>query len=574
MNEANGRLEELPINGQVPPRPLLSGSGYYKLRRTVVAATAAVSLIPLVILTLANYLQYQRSLRAEYVQGVLQLTTNNKRGLEFFLSERRSALNYLNLEHTYQDLCSSDALAKIITNLNRSFAIGSFFDLGIISSEGMQVCYTGPYDLLGRGYSDQDWFDRVSRRGMFTSDVFLGHRKSPHFVIARRHDMANGDYYILRATVDAETLSEQLLTEGLPPEDDIFLVNRNSVLQTRSKRYGGVLKPMPLPVSDCKRDARVFERNDERGKALFFGCAIVEDSPFILVYLKSFDAGMESWLSLRARLFAFLAISASLILAVIFWGSRQFVDNIRAANLRRAALMHHIEYQNKLASIGRLAAGVAHEINNPLAIINEKGGLLKDLVTLEEDSPNREKYLKVTDSILYSVERCKKITHRLLGFAKHMDLQSEQIDIPALVKEVVNFLEKEAEYRNVEITIKTEPYVPTVQSDRGQLQQVFLNIINNAMAAISEGGKIDIEIGAEEERGVSVAIADNGVGIPKEHLNRIFEPFFTTKKGSGTGLGLSITYGIVKKLGGEIEVESKVGEGTRFTVYLPFLTTV
>jgi len=103
------------------------------------------------------------------------------------------------------------------------------------------------------------------------------------------------------------------------------------------------------------------------------------------------------------------------------------------------------------------------------------------------------------------------------------------------------------------------PYVPAVQSDRGQLQQVFLNIINNAMAAVSDGGKIDIEIGAEEERGVSVEIVDNGVGIPREHLNRIFEPFFTTKKGSGTGLGLSITYGIVKKLGGDISVESLRG---------------
>ncbi len=571
MNEPNTRLEESPV-GNDPPRPLLSGGGYYKLRRTVVAATAAVSLIPLIILALANYLQYQRSFLAEYVQSVLQLTTNNKRSLEFFLAERRSAMSYLKLEYSFQDLCSPGALAKIIVNLNRSFAIGAFFDLGIVDSKGTQVCYHGPYDLLGKEYSDQDWFHRVSRRGTFTSDVFLGHRKSPHFVIAHRHDMANGDFYILRATVEAEMLSEQLQTEGLPPNDDVFLVNNGSVLQTRSKRYGGVLKQLPLSIAECKRDAAVFEKKDEHGKALFLGCAAVEGSPFTLVFLKSFHTGMESWLSLRARLFAFLAISASLILVVIFWGSGQFVSNIRAANLRRAALMHHMEYQNKLASIGRLAAGVAHEINNPLAIINEKGGLLKDLITLQEDFPNRDKSLKVIDSILYSVERCKRITHRLLGFAKHMDLQSEQINIPALVKEVVNFLEKEAEYRKVEISIDAAPYVPAIQSDRGQLQQVFLNIINNALAAVGEGGKVEIEISIKENKVIAVEIADNGVGIPPENLHRIFEPFFTTKKGSGTGLGLSITYGIIKKLGGDVVVESQVGEGTRFTVYLPFLT--
>jgi two-component system NtrC family sensor kinase len=571
MNETNDRLMASPVD-QGSPRPLLSGEGYYKLRRMVVAATAAVSLIPLIILSVTNYLQYQRSLRAEYSQGVLQLTTNTKRGLEFFLSERRSALTYLNLEYTFQDLCDMKSLSKIVTNLNRSFALGAFFDLGIIDSKGVQVRYAGPYDLLGTNYSDQDWFNSVSRRGIFTSDVFLGHRKSPHFVIARRNDMPNGDFYILRATVDADMLNEQLLTEELPPDDDIFLVNKDAVLQTRSKRYGGVLKRMPLSISGCKRDADVFERTDEHGKALYVGCALVENSPFVLAYLKSFETGQETWLSLRARLFAFLAISASLILAVILWGSRLFVNNIRAANLRRAALMHNIEYQNKLASIGRLAAGVAHEINNPLAIINEKGGLLKDLVTLEDDFPKREKILKMTGSILNSVERCKKVTHRLLGFAKHMDVQSEEIDIPALVKEVVNFLEKEAEYRNVDINIESEAYVPAVRSDRGQLQQVFLNIINNAMAAVEHGGKIDIKIKAQEEPGVLVEVADNGVGIPKEHLNRIFEPFFTTKKGVGTGLGLSITYGIVKKLGGDITVESQVGKGTRFIVYLPFLS--
>ena len=106
-------------------------------------------------------------------------------------------------------------------------------------------------------------------------------------------------------------------------------------------------------------------------------------------------------------------------------------------------------------------------------------------------------------------------------------------------------------------------------SDRGQLQQVFLNIINNAFAAVEDHGRIEIGIRDAGEGKLAVWISDNGVGIPEEHLSRIFDPFFTTKKGAGTGLGLSITYGIVQKLGGEITVQSRVGEGTRFTVTLP-----
>jgi len=177
--------------------------------------------------------------------------------------------------------------------------------------------------------------------------------------------------------------------------------------------------------------------------------------------------------------------------------------------------------------------------------------------------------LGIVESIAGSVVRCRKVTHRLLGFAKHIDAGSETIAVEELLNEVVGFLGKEAAYRNVTITIEAEPGVPDVESDRGQLQQVFLNILNNAEAAVSDGGHIGIGVRTAGERGVAVSISDDGIGIPRENLDRIFEPFFTTKEGSGTGLGLSITYGIVQKLGGEITVKSEVGKGTCFTVLLP-----
>jgi signal transduction histidine kinase len=228
-----------------------------------------------------------------------------------------------------------------------------------------------------------------------------------------------------------------------------------------------------------------------------------------------------------------------------------------------------MEYQNKMAAIGRLGAGVAHEINNPLSIITEKAGLAKDLLLLSEEMPPKEKLVQLVNSVLKSADRCGTITHRLLGFAKHMDVQADVIDLDLLLKEVLGFLEKEASYRQIRVSFKQQQQEPPrIVSDRGQLQQVFLNIINNAFAAVDDGGQI--EIGIERVNGrVAVSIADNGMGISKDNLGRIFDPFFTTKKGAGTGLGLSITYGIVQKLGGDISVTSKLGEGTCFTVTLP-----
>ena len=549
-------------------RPYLAGASAARLRRTVVLATATVSLLPLLIISFLYYDQYERSLQAEAAQSMSRQVTNNKRALEFFLMERRSALSFMVRDRSFAELCDVGTLSLLMRHMNDTFALGSFADLGLIDSGGKQLCYSGPYDLKGRDYHDQDWFYRVSRRGVFVSDTFLGYRQSPHFAIAIKHVRASGDYYILRATINAEVLAEQILTAGLSPDDDVFLVNKDGVLQSPSRRYGGVLQTVPIPLPRATNEVHVLEQADERHRSVVIACVEIADSPFILVYIRPQIRPQGAGLSLP-RLLLFLLVSIFFILVVIFWGSHQFVANLRAHNLKRAELMHKVEYANKLATIGRLAASVAHEINNPLAIINEKAGLLEDIVKLQSDFPRREKVLGIVDSIKGSVVRSRTITHRLLGFAKRMDVGSEIISLEELLKEVVSFLGKEVEYRNVTVTIDAEPGVPNIESDRGELQQVFLNLLNNAEAAVKDGGHIDIRVRATGERRIAVSITDDGIGIPKENLERIFEPFFTTKEGSGTGLGLSITYDIVQKLGGEIAVQSEVGNGACFTVLLP-----
>jgi two-component system NtrC family sensor kinase len=230
-----------------------------------------------------------------------------------------------------------------------------------------------------------------------------------------------------------------------------------------------------------------------------------------------------------------------------------------------------VEHTAKLASLGRLAAGVAHEINNPLAIINEKAGLLKDLVEFSKEYHDQEKLLSQVDSILRSVNRCREITHRLLGFAKRMDLKVETIHLNELLQEVLGFLEKEAFHRDIKVNFNLAPDLAPIAHDRGQLQQVFLNIINNAFEAVQDGGNITIATKANETdpSTVEVAISDDGRGIHPDDLKHIFDPFYTRGKEQGTGLGLSISYGIVAKCGGDIRVESKVGRGSTFTVVLP-----
>lgn len=569
MSPTRGILPRPRLPEPEEPGGRVPEHAYRRLRRYVVLATATVALIPLTVLTAVNYLQYREALQDEAIEPMARLTLNTKRSLELFLSERRSALTFLAHDRPFAELCGEASLTRVISNLNRSLEVGAFVDLGIIDDSGRQLCYSGPYELEGRNYQDQDWFHEVSRRGTYTSDVFLGFRNSPHFAIALRHDRDDGGFYVVRATIDAEMLSEQILSAGMHRSDDVFLLNRSGVLQSPSRHFGEILTTCPLPVPHFSPTVDVVEHQDLEGQGIFVSSAYIDASPFILMMVKPVEEAMGRWFSLRSELLGFLVLSAALILGVLVWGAGQFVGSMREADERRVALLHQVEYTNKLASIGRLAAGVAHEINNPLSIINEKAGLARDLVEATPETPNRDRILAAVESVLKSVQRCKAVTHRLLGFARHMDVKHEALALSSLLKEVYGFLEKEAEYRNLDVRFQIDDQVQPIVSDRGQLQQVFLNILNNAFAAVPDGGRIDISVANQGEEEVAVVIADNGIGIPKEHLERIFEPFFTTKQGSGTGLGLSITYGIVQKLGGKILVDSKPGQGTRFTVVLP-----
>ena len=245
------------------------------------------------------------------------------------------------------------------------------------------------------------------------------------------------------------------------------------------------------------------------------------------------------------------------------------IKRIKTSDENRENVLVELQHAQKLSSIGRLAAGVAHEVNNPLAIINEKAGLMIDLIELSKDFDRKLKFIEITNAILNSVDRCRKITHRLLGFSKRIDVKIEPININQIINEVLDFLEKDILYRKIDINYTLSDDIVSIESDHGQIQQVLLNLLTNAFAAVEDFGEVEIESKNINDSGVRVKISDNGCGIPQDVIKNIFDPFFSTKKEKGTGLGLSISYGIIKKLGGNISVESSLGEGTTFIFDLP-----
>jgi two-component system NtrC family sensor kinase len=237
----------------------------------------------------------------------------------------------------------------------------------------------------------------------------------------------------------------------------------------------------------------------------------------------------------------------------------------------RARMEQRMVAAERLASLGTLAAGVAHEINNPLAIINDSAGWMKLLLKKEETTALsvKSQFEKGLDKIEKSVERARKITHQLLSFVRKNDSIMSEVDLKKLVEEAFELLNKEAKNKGIELAQESDPSLGTIWSDPHQLRQILINLLTNAIYAIGEKGRVTVSL---EKKGdeMSLTVRDTGQGIPKENLERIFEPFFSTKSGGeGTGLGLFVTRGIIEKLGGMIEVESQVGRGTSFKIKLP-----
>jgi two-component system NtrC family sensor kinase len=262
---------------------------------------------------------------------------------------------------------------------------------------------------------------------------------------------------------------------------------------------------------------------------------------------------------------------ALLIIFMAFFISGQLVKRIARLDSEKEVMNQQIVETGKLASIGELAAGIAHEINNPVAIMVEEAGWIQDLISEGIDKgDNFEEFKRALNQIQTQGHRCKGITHKLLSFARKTDSRVETLQINEFVTEVVDLLSQKFKYANINVDVQLHPELPTIQASATEIQQVLMNILQNAVYAMEKtGGKIIIMTGMDDQH-LSVSIKDTGPGIPSDNLARIFDPFFTTRPvGKGTGLGLSICYGIINKMGGRIDVESKVDEGTIFTIVLP-----
>ncbi len=557
--------------GSVSPPPRAQGDPHAReLFWNTLGRLILLYFAPLLLLAAFFHVQYQRLLR-ESLQAHLQVIAEHQANtFDLFLRERLVNLGNIMDNPQFQDPERGDRLAGFLSSLQRTS--DAFLDLGVVSGAGDLVRYVGPVNYSAEiNYRYEDWFQEVMgpEKGSVITEIYLGFRDRPHFTIAVRRG-EGPDAVILRAALSPERLSEYLTTLEGANEVHAAIVNARGILQVATPKVGEVLQPSPFtPPPSPERGFVPGARLDERPEYAF---AWLNQTPWALVVMTA-GGGAEVRPSLFRNAFFLGTVAVFLVMGmVILVRTRQVVGSRLAAEQYEAELSGQLVHAAKLASVGELAAGIAHEINNPLAIIAEEVGVLKDsldpdLVQEGDEPVDLPEHL---DAIHEAVFRCRDITRKLLTFVRQTEVKVE----PHLIREILNdvldvMLGNELAISNVEVVRSYDTSIPPILTDRNQLVQVFVNLVKNAMDAMPKGGTLTITT-ARKGDWASISIRDTGCGMTPDQMEKVFLPFFTTKDpGKGTGLGLSVSYSIIQAFGGAFYVDSAPGKGSVFTVELP-----
>lgn len=555
------------------------------LRRTIITAIIIASLVPLVMVLWVIHVHLGAAVSGLTDENIQSIADRHSTRIDTFVEERCNSVNLLRA--TLGDsLFSPHKLQQALADLQAIYG-ESIVDMGLVNEQGQQMYYAGPLQLERANYANALWFQQVihSRDPKYISDVFLGLRNTPHFIVAFRISH-QGQLWILRATVDFGHFTGIVREIRVGQSGTACIINKQGEYQTLPLEMTGPSGGKDLEAQAAgghylaNKVQQVFGPNwgkdpshrSQSDDEYLYAISLLKERQWALVVRVS---KAEAFAKVRETERA-LDIVLGLVTLVVLCGgvllSWRVMNRIDTLERESAALNEHLVEAGKLKALGEMAAGIAHEINNPVAIMMEEAGWVEDVLVDMPKDGNTEEIAASIGKIRVQGARCRTITHKLLGFARKSDDPDQAVDIASLLREMVALTNEKARTAGVSISVdiptKLEPVIATPSA----LQQVFLNLFNNAVDAMeAQGGTLHVHATAgESPHSVHVAVSDTGMGIPPKVLKKIFDPFFTTKPaGKGTGLGLSICFNIVQGLGGHIRIDSEEGKGTTFHILLP-----
>ena len=542
--------------------------------RNMVLIVIVVSFVPMLLVSGMILNQYSTSYHEKLYAHLKEVVHRHAQDIDSFLNERLNNLQFLLDSCQNVNLLDESVLQEKLFQLQQKYD-GVFEDLGLINENGVQEAYAGRFSLEKAEYSDAKWFQEAHEKPYYISDVFPGLRSRPHFIVSVKTSHQDR-HFLLRSTINFEAFNSLAENLRIGKTGFAFILNRNGDFQTKphydmlpnSKSY------MDFITAGKKEKHGIYIGEIQNSSGLnqaIYLAALLKNEDWILVYQQQKEEAFSDLIRTQIVAAVILLLGALLIITMNLILFHKVINHISEVDREKEMMNRQIIETGKLASVGRLAAGTAHEINNPVAIMVQEAGWIDDLLKEEEfrKGKNLEEIQRALKQIESQGKRCKEITHKLLSFARTSDTQIQNLQINEMVEEVVAISDK-ASYTGITINTHLDKTIPSIYGSQTEIQQVLLNLINNALYALEkDGGKIDISTSLADHY-VLVSVEDDGPGIPKANLDRIFDPFFTTKPvGEGNGLGLSICFGIIQRMGGEINVHSTVDVGTRFEIRFP-----
>jgi len=533
---------------------------FRRLFNSIVVALLAASFIPLLVIGGGMYTHTVSVLEQKTLSALDAEISEHREAIEQFLTERTIDLKNLSSILGLDHLTAPGNLEKMFDTFQRQ--LPCFTDMGVIDDQGRHRAYVGPYDLLSKNYREAPWFKEIQQRDFYISDVFLGFRNEPHFIIAVKQSTEDG-FWILRATVDTGYF-EDLVGEVLRKRDgDAYVVNGDGIYQT-TPRWGGKIMTQ-AEVKYMEPFSGV--RQEERGSRIIM-MTWLKNVPWLCVAeFKRQDiySGLRSVRTVG--IFVFILGSMLIVLTVMLTTNYLFSRlETKRRNIR--FLDQQLQHSSRMASSMKLASGMVQEVKDTLSNVDLVLSWVEELT--QGDLSKEETRTEVRESLKQvraELSRGRRATDKFLRSTQSSLPIIREVQVKEILDETVELLGRELHFNRITVRREYPEALPLVHTDPSQLRQVLQNLVLNALTAIGKEGVITLTLRADEEK-VTVAVADTGPGIPREMLERIFDPLFTAKP-DGTGLGLSIGAGILKKLGGNLSVESELGKGSVFTVEIP-----
>jgi two-component system NtrC family sensor kinase len=552
-----------------------------RVRKTILTNMIVVPFIPFLMAMGVSFYYFATTLEHNTVSSLKRIVEDHRDMIESFLVERQADLELITNTYRFEDIEAPEAIDGIFATLKTRS--GAFVDLGLFDAQGIHVGYSGPYELRGKNYKEEPWFIEVMNSGYHISDIFLGYRNVPHFVIAVRQGIGEASW-VLRATIDTQIFDRLVSQVKIGSTGEAYILNTQGIAQTGRRSGGVVLMEKDLAHDNfpsAPDETRAFIQKDREGTRYLYSTTGLKNNDWILVARQETKDAYRTLYSALYICLLIVVVGGAVIVAMAVYITGRIVRKLEALGHEKKALGNQLIRATQLAEIGEMATGFAHEINNPLQIIKSEHALimslLEDMATAIDFETIKEMndLMDSLDQIQLQVNRCSKITHAILKYGRKNEIERRRLEPSEVIPEIIQMIEKKASVSGIEIVRDFAEDAPCFIGDPAQFQQVLLNFINNAMDAIGErhgvsGGILTLRTRKKEDGQLAVDISDNGTGISPENMGKIFSPFFTTKPvGKGTGLGLSVCFGIIGNFGGTIEVASEPNVGTTFTITLP-----